>query len=178
MERRAGSTGLGVILIAIGLLFLLGQVMGVEVSRSGWPFFVIVPGLVLLAYGVLEARTRAGGLAIPGMIVTTVGLLLLYQSTTGHWESWAYAWALVAPTSVGLAIALLGIVNGNVRQARGGVWTAGAGLVLFLAFAAFFEGVLHLSGRDFGLVGSVGFPLMLILLGLLLLVARIMPERT
>ncbi len=178
MERSRGSTGLGVILIAIGLVFLLGQATGLELGSFGWPFFVIVPGVVLLAYGLVEARRPAGGLAIPGMIVTTVGLLLLYQNATGHWESWAYAWALVAPTSVGVALMLLGALNANGRQLRGGTWTAGTGLVLFLAFAAFFEGVLHTSGRDFGVVGSIGFPIALITLGVLLLVARIMPERS
>ena len=171
--RRGGSSALGVILIVVGLLFLLGQALRIDVGRLGWPFFVIVPGVVLLAYGVLEARRPTGGLVIPGMIVTTVGLLLLYQNASDHWESWAYAWALVAPTSVGVGIALLGALNGNARQVRGGLWTAGTGLVLFLAFAAFFEGALHISGRDFGVVGSIGFPLVLILVGVLVLVSRL-----
>ena len=34
-------------------------------------------------------------------VVTTVGLVLLYQNTTGRWESWAYAWALVGPAASG-----------------------------------------------------------------------------
>ena len=37
------------------------------------------------------------GLAIAGSIVTVSGLILLIQDATAHYESWAYAWALVFP---------------------------------------------------------------------------------
>ncbi len=108
--------------------------------------------------------------------MTTTGLLLLYQSSTDHWESWAHAWALVAPTSVGIALVLLGIVSGNQRQVGAGVRTATVGLALFFVGAAFFEGVVRISRRDFGVVGSIGFPLALIVLGVLLLARRIAPR--
>lgn len=173
MDQRPGGTALGVILIALGLVFLIGQAFAIEVGDLGWPFLVIVPGVVLLAYGLVGARTPAGSLAVPGMIVTTSGLLLLYQNATEHWESWAYAWALVAPGSVGVALMLLGAINRKRSMTTSGAWTAGTGLVLFIVGASFFEGVLRISGRDFGALGTVGFPLVLIALGVLLLGSRL-----
>ena len=50
------------------------------------------------------------GFAIAGSIVTTVGSVLLYQQTTGHWESWAYAWALVGPGAAGLGMLVYGLL--------------------------------------------------------------------
>ncbi len=168
-----GSTGLGVVLIVSGLLLYLGQVAGVDIGRVGWPLFVILPGVALLAWGLLDEHGAGAGLVIPGMIVTTVGLVLLYQSSTGHWESWAYAWALVAPGSIGIGVMLHGARRGRPDEVRAGLATAATGLGLFVVFAAFFEGVAHISGRDFGIVGSVGFPLLLIAVGVLILVRRV-----
>src|SRR5437867_1940737 len=46
--------------------------------------------------------------------------------------------------------------------------------LLILGFAAFFEGLLHISGRDFGVVGQAFLPAVLILFGVLLLVRRVL----
>jgi hypothetical protein len=48
------------------------------------------------------------------------------------------------------------------------------GALLFLGFGAFFEGLLHISGRDFGVVGQAFLPVVLILFGVLLLVRRVL----
>ena len=51
----------------------------------------------------------------------------------------------------------------------------GIGAAIFLVGAAFFEGVLHISGREFGFVGQVLLPALLIALGVWLLVRRALP---
>jgi hypothetical protein len=48
-----------------------------------------------------------------------------------------------------------------------------AGLSLFAVFGIFFDGILHVSGFNFGAMGDVVLPLVLIGIGLLLLVLRI-----
>jgi hypothetical protein len=111
------------------------------------------------------------GLIFPGTIVTTIGLILLYQNTTAHWESWAYAWALI-PASVGLARALYAAATGQTRGTHGGLSMALFFVLIFAVGFAFFEGVLRISGRDFGALGQYGFPLALIAAGVWMLVAR------
>jgi hydrogenase/urease accessory protein HupE len=94
-------------------------------------------------------------MAIPGGIVSMVGVVLSVQAATGLWATWAYAWALVAPGGVGLAFVLYGILTGQSDIAREGVPILLTGLGLFVAFGLFFEGVLHLSGAALPLAEPV-----------------------
>jgi uncharacterized membrane protein YhhN len=48
----------------------------------------------------------------------------------------------------------------------------GAGVIIFLLGAVLFEGVIHVSGQDFGFIGKVLLPVLLIVLGIWLLVRR------
>ncbi len=95
-----------------------------------------------------------------------VGLLLLYQHTTDHWESWAYAWALVIPTSIGLGHMIYGALKGRRPLVTTGVRLATLGIGLFLAGAVFFEAVIGISGVRWS---GIGWPLVLIGVGLVLL---------
>jgi hypothetical protein len=100
--RGGGSSAaLGIVLVVVGL-FALGVVLfGVDLTQYGWPLFVIIPGLTLLVVGFLGG---GAGASVPGGIVTMLGLVLAYQSSTGDWASWAFAWALIAPGGVGLGL--------------------------------------------------------------------------
>ena len=169
-SERAGSAGLGAVLIAVGAVFFAAQVLGVDVGRYGWPTIIVGAGALMLLMG-LSGSDPSRGLVFPGSIVTTVGLILLYQNTTRHWESWAYAWALI-PASVGVATMLRALLTGHPRGARRGLSTAAFFLLLFALGLSFFEGVVHISGRDFGYVGQYAFPVLLILTGVWMLVAR------
>ena len=87
--------GLGVLLIVMGALFFVGQAVGFELGRFGWPFFVIIPGLALSGVGLAAGGTTGERVTPLGAAVTMVGVILLYQNTVDHFESWAYAWALI-----------------------------------------------------------------------------------
>lgn len=170
---RPGNTLLGIGLVLVGALFLLGQVLQVDVGHYGWPFFIIVPGAGLFLIAVLMAD-RGQGLAITGSIVAVSGLILLFQDLTDDYESWAYAWALVFPGSVGLGLLLYGLLAGRPDLVRPGVRTTVTGLVLFLVGAIFFEGVVGISGRQFGRGTGIVVSALVIALGAALLAANLM----
>src|SRR5262245_51628572 len=165
---RRGSIVLGIILVVVGLLAIVGRQLGVDVVSIGWPLFVIVPGILLLA-GSLFVGGRPGiGLGIPGGIVTMTGLVLAFQNATGTYQTWAYAWALVAPGGVGVGLVVYGLLAGERESLRAGVPVLLTGLGLFLGFGFFFEGILGLSGgRMPGFENA--FAIGLILLGVIVL---------
>jgi len=166
--------GLGVALLAVNGF---GLRLPFDIGSIGWPALVIVPGVILLVAGLLTSGDGGQGLAVAGGVVSTIGLLLAYQVATDHWASWAYAWALVAPTSVGVALTLWGALHGHSSVAADGVTTAGIGLVLFIVGFALFEGVLHI-GDGLGLVplGLQMLPVALIVAGALIIVGRAWTE--
>src|SRR3989304_8393441 len=147
-EPRRGSPGsavLGGILIVVGLIFFASQQLNIDIGEATWPFYVIAPGAGLLALGLTQRRGE--GLVIAGSIVTMVGLVLLYQNATDHWESWAYAWALVGPGGSGLGMLLYGTRNRDAKMARDGFGSLLGALGLFAVGLVFFEGVIGISGR-------------------------------
>jgi hypothetical protein len=173
-ERGAGLGGsivLGIILVGLGILFLLQELLKVDVWHFAWPFLVIVAGLVCFAAMVLGGRST-GRLAIPGSIVTVVGLILLYQNTFDQFENWAYAWALIFPTSFGIGHYIEGRWTGRPALRERGIRETRTGLIIFVILAAFFELVINLSGFYTGDLGRYAFPALLILIGVLLLFSR------
>ena len=157
---------LGVILIAAGLLFLGAQAIDFDWGDFAWPFWVIVPGLVLLSFGL--ATRGDPGLTVAGSIVTMVGLLLLYQNLTDHWESWAYAWALVAPGGSGVGTLLYGTRSGNGAMVRAGLWQIATALGIFAVGFIFFEALIGISGDRLALPDWL-LPAVIIGLGVLVL---------
>ncbi len=171
-----GALLIGVSLIGVGALFLLGQIFRFNVWAVLWPFFIIGPGLLFFLGMVALGKTGAP-LAIPGSIVTMVGLILLYSAITGHWSSWAYAWALIAPTAVGVGIAIMGLWADDPRTARAGGVVAAIGLAIFLFFGVFFELVLNISGFAGGWFGRIIVPLLLMGAGAAVLVLALVRRR-
>ena len=171
-SSRRTTIVLGVALVALGALALLGQALRIDILGLGWPIFILVPGLVVFASGVAVGGKAGLGLAVPGRIVSMVGVVLSFQAATGLWATWAYAWALVAPGGVGLGTVLYGLLTGQRDLVRGGLPILLAGLGLFIGFGLFFEGILHLSGPAFSLaeplfaVGLVGLGAAILLLGM------------
>lgn len=137
---------LGLLLIGVGAVILIARQAGFDpfgvFSEWGWPFFIIVPGVVLLALSLVPAPPNGIGFAVAGAVITTVGGILLYQSRTEDWESWAYLWALI-PLAVGGALVLYGLYAGHPRMVRGGLWTGGIAAILLAFGAWFFEGLFR-----------------------------------
>ncbi|MGD8406821.1 MAG: hypothetical protein PVJ21_24395 [Anaerolineales bacterium] len=168
-KRNTGSLVGGSLLIIFGLLALFGRIFqNFNFWETFWPFFVIGVG-ALFFVGMFAGGRSVSGLAIPGSIITTIGLMLFYQNLTGHWESWSYGWTVIL-MSVGLGIFIMGLWGQNVTQRAAGLRVLRIGLILFVIFGAFFE-LIFTAGRPFGL-RSIIFPAGLILLGLYLILAR------
>ena len=163
-----GGVVLGIVLIALGGLFLVDRVVGIDLARDGWPLFVIVPGVLLFAWGLVTTGREGAGLAVAGGITTVVGLILAVQNATGLWATWAYAWALVGPGGTGIGLIAYGVTHRDQGMVSNGLRSLGAGLGLFVAFGLFFEGVIGLSGSPF-LTTDVA-PYVLVGIGTLILV--------
>jgi hypothetical protein len=161
--------GLGVLLIVMGVLFFVGQAVGFDLGRFGWPFFVIIPGVALSGVGLATSGPTGERITPLGAAVTMVGVILLYQNTADHFESWAYAWALVFPTSTGLGQIVYGSLKGSKEMVESGGRSALIGAALFVVGAFFFELVVGISGFELGLDGF-GWPLGLVMVGIVLLV--------
>ena len=177
---NAASLVIGGILVLLGILFLIGQLFGVvfdiDIGQFTWPFFIIIPGVVLFISAFLLDPTAGRGLAIAGSIVTMVGAILLFQNTTGFWASWAYAWALIFPTSIGLGQLVYGALRGQGEMVRPALNMILIGIAIFLVGLFFFEGVIGISGFRLGLSGLC-WPVLLIGLGLLVLLLNFLPGR-
>jgi hypothetical protein len=162
----------GIVLVVIGVVVLLVRLVDVALGSSSWPLWIMVPGLAMLA-GSLAIPPRAGlGLAIPGTIIAIVGGILWVQDTYDMYGTWAYAWALVAPTGPGLAMLIYGLARGDRELAADGFRTTLVGIGLFLGFALFFEGVIGISGHQIANLEEV-FPYIVIGFGALLVVASL-----
>lgn len=86
------------LIIGIGILLLAANLFGFHLMDILWPGFIIAPGLLLLwpAYNsTAEKRNAASFLAVPGAIITTVGLMLFTMNLVDHFEAWAYSWPLI-----------------------------------------------------------------------------------
>ena len=173
--RSGGSSAaLGIVLVVVGL-FALGVVLfGVDLTQYGWPLFVIIPGLTLLVVGFLGG---GAGASVPGGIVTMLGLVLAYQSSSGDWASWAFAWALIAPGGVGLGLYLQALRDRDPVGLRRGRTLMFVALLIFMIGFVLFESILGISGQDYGVFGKAALPALLIVIGLILLVRSIQRSR-
>lgn len=172
-SRRGGqiaSLMFGAGFILFGLLLLVGQLLHVDFLGLLWPFFIIVPGVALFLAALLMSGKGGEPLAIFGSMITTVGCILLFQNVTGLWATWAYAWALIAPTSIGLGLLVWGAVKSQHDKVNQGLSLAGIGLAIFLVAGAFFELVLGVSGFS---LGPLALPFLLIGLGVVLVLVNV-----
>ncbi len=168
-KNQSGNQGMrwiGIILIALGLMGLLSQFFNIRFGRFLWPFFVIVPGVVIILMALRRDYRGGEPFVMLGCLITMTGLLLFYQNLTGHWASWAYAWMLIAPTAVGLGQWLYGTVSALPGTVKAGKNLVTIGLIMFGAGFVFFELLLNISGFT---LGFAGWGIFLILFGAFIL---------
>jgi len=162
-RSNMGSFVGGAILIASGLLSLAGQLFRALNWDFLWPFIIIAIG------GVFFVTMFAGGknsaaLAIPGSIVGGVGLVMLFQSLTQHWETISYFWTLII-LFIGTGITIMGWHAGDIKQKESGLRVMKIGFILFIIFGMFFEMVFSNYGNSL-------FPSLLIVAGAYLVISR------
>jgi hypothetical protein len=177
MNKQIKSSGsytanvlLGGLFILLGVVFLVGELFDIRIGHFIWPFLIMGPGVLLFLAALAFDDDNGQALASVGGLVTMIGLILFYQNVSGHWTSWSYAWALVAPTSVGLGLFCYGWLKNKPALRQKGWDVAKVGLSIFIVAAVFFEFIIGISG--FGL-GQIGWPLLLIALGIYLFVRNV-----
>ena len=170
----AGMAVVGAIMVVAGVVFLIGQAVDIRWAGEVWPFYVIGAGAILAAFGLSQPANS--GVTVAGCIVAVVGALLFYQEWADHYESWAYAWALVAPGGSGLGMLLHGARHGNANVARAGFWQIVMGLGIFALGLVFFEGIIGLGGDRWDLPEWV-LPAVIIGAGVLILARAVTKGR-
>jgi hypothetical protein len=172
MADRSTNTGaviVGSLMILFGALALLGQIFRNALDWGMiWPFAIIAAGLAFFVVMLAGGRSAAP-FAIPGSILGMIGLMLLYQNLSGHWESWAYGWTVIV-MSVGIGITITGLWGRNPRLQSAGLRVLRIGLILFVVFGTFFE--LLFLGSSASPLRQYLFPGLLILVGVYLVLTR------
>ncbi len=139
--RRLRSLAAG--LIVFGVIGVVARSTGldlrVHLGEQSWPLLVVLPGLGLLAVAFIRTPPGGLGFAIAGSVVTTIGAILLVQSNTGAWASWAYVWALI-PGAAGLGMAGYGLLTRTRELVDNGVRLVAVAAVLFSVGWWYFEG--------------------------------------
>jgi len=164
MERRGGLVG-GLVLILIGVLWLAAQYTDV---LGGWVVLVGLGVIFLLAY----VANRQYGFLIPGCLLVGIGIpVYLIEKVPAFGDE---AHAGVAPLGLGLgfiAIWLIDLVMN--RERRHGWWPLIPGVIVSTA------GIAQLAQAEawFQEIGR-WWPVLLILLGLWILVARYVQRQT
>ncbi len=162
--QRGGAIALGIILMVLGFLFFLQQLLNLSIWRYGWPVLILVAGFLFFAVMVFGGRETAT-LAIPGSIITMIGLILLYQNAFDRYQTWSYAWALILPTSIGMGRYIQGWWGSRPDLRARGTVEIRIGLILFVVLAVFFEMFLNPSGFFTGALSRYAFPLLLMGIG-------------
>lgn len=168
-KQNRSSIVIGAILLAIGVLTLVGQIVGPRWGGDLWPFIVIGLGAAFFVGMVVGGRTL-GPLAVPGSIITGIGLILLVQNTFGLWETWSYSWALII-CAVGVGLFIYGAWSNLPELRSSGLKVMEVGLILFVIFGLIFEAIFSISGVNIPINGLF-WPVLLIVLGLGMLIVR------
>ena len=162
-RSNAGALVGGTLLIAFGLIALALRFLHNVDWSFLWPFIVIgLGGLFFVA--MLAGGKQFAVLAIPGSFISGMGLMLLFQAMTGHWELMFYFWTLII-LFIGVGIYIMGFYSADENNRQSGLRVMKAGLILFLVFGTFFEMI-------FSSFNHVLFPLLLIGLGAYIVLKR------
>src|SRR5450756_2966486 len=183
--RRFSMANLGILLIVVGSVILALQYVRIDLNwlpqrwaELSWPLHIIILGLALFVVGLVLPDRAGEGLSGFGLVAAAVGTLLWYQSVTGTWETWAYAWALVFPAAGGLAGIIHGTLHANWRHVRDGVGGFVFGMVMFLVLGFVFENWLGFEGFGLGRIAAWVPGVILLAVGVTILFAGTPGERS
>jgi hypothetical protein len=163
-HNHVGALIGGVILIGIGLLSLVSRIFTDIDLGLLWPVAIIGFG-ALFFIAMFTAGRGGAAFAIPGTIITGIGLVVLFQNITQHWTTMSYLWTLIL-FFVGLGIYIMGWYAEDASQRRSGAKVMKIGIILFIVFGTIFESL-------FSSLNNMIFPVLLILLGAYLVLSRL-----
>jgi hypothetical protein len=157
---------LALTLIGAGIVLLALRFFG-DLADSLWPFFIIVPGILLLALGA-GAGWGSRAIVVAGAIVAGVGIILLVQQMTDYFQSWAYAWSLL-PAFAGAGLLVYGYREGDETAMANARLLMAWGGIGFVVLGVLFEALIF---HESALAGGIVLPLLLIAGGAVMLVMR------
>lgn len=138
MDRSSLTAAL--FLIGLGAIFLVFNLIpGLSFAQT-WPviFIVVAAAFFLPAVIAEDAQRGLAALAIPGSIFLGLGLIFLYNTISGDWSAWAYAWLLI-PASVGLGLLVASWIGGwGTPVTEVGIWLLIINGAAFGLFATLF----------------------------------------
>ena len=161
----------------MGIVLLLGRILSIPFGDYMWPFIFIIPGALVFLSALASDSSSGEGLTILGAILTSLGIIFLAQQITGLWASWAYIWALVAPTSVGFAQMVYGTKNDRDTIVQSGRKLINLGLLMFAIGFVFFELILGINGFGIGNLGLPVIPVMMVFVGAVILARALIKNR-
>ncbi len=164
-------------LLLMGLILLLGRILSIPFGDYMWPFIFIIPGVLVFLCAVASDSSSGEGLTILGAILTSLGVIFLTQQITGLWASWAYVWALVAPTSIGFAQLVYGTRKDRDTIVQSGRKLINLGLLMFAIGFVFFELIIGINGFGIGNLGLPVVPVMMVLVGGIILARALIKNR-
>ncbi len=151
----------GIILIAVGLLFIAGKFLNLGGITRLWPLFLFIP-VVVLASTLLRDPRKNSGTVIPAVILTVLGIFFLWLNFT-DWEHISIAWPIfiIAPG--------LGVLSSWLITRERSQLTA-ACVILTVGLALFFRTLLHHWGIAIDRLVLLG--IVLVVSGILVLIMR------
>lgn len=170
-NRNLAGAIIGVVLILIGVLSIFGENFSFVDMDMLWPLFMVGIGAAFFIIMVLGDKTR-GGLAVPGSILVTIGVILYFMNATNRWEAWSYCWALVV-CAVGVGVWINGYWSDQLELRKRGLDTLRSGLILFLIFGVIMEFIFSATG-DSRWGSPLFWAILLALVGLYLLVTHLL----
>lgn len=143
-ESKRGTLITGIVLMILGAAFVVINLIPGITSGKTWPLIFVVAGIGFFLPALIwpDAREGLAGLYIPGAIILTLGGIFLFNTLSGNWAIWAYAWILI-PASVGLGL-FLGAMMGKWDKgvSRTGIWMMVISATVFAFAAALFGDTL------------------------------------
>ncbi len=128
------------ICIGLGILLLAFNLIGGLNAKRAWPFLLFILAIAFYMPALLWRSERHGlaGLFIPASLLVTLGLVFTYNTFSGDWDSWIFAWTWI-PAGVGLGL-MLGARAGGWGDApfAVGAWMLGVNVTIFAVVATFF----------------------------------------
>jgi hypothetical protein len=164
-------------LLLMGVVLLLGRLLSIPFGDYIWPFIFIIPGALVFLSALVSDSSSGEGLTILGAILTSLGVIFLAQQVTGLWASWAYVWALIAPTSVGFAQMTYGTRKDRDAIVQSGKKLMKLGLLLFVIGFVFFELIIGINGFGINNFGLPVIPVMMVFVGVVILARALIKNR-